>query len=64
MEEESSASDDSDDSESEDDRPRPRETGSNIQPPPMAPQADKVIVKKYDPKQGLINNRIKIVFRF
>lgn len=52
MEEESSSGGSSD-SESEDDRPKTKDTpGPSIQPPPLPPQADKVIVKKYDPKQG------------
>lgn len=50
MEEESSSSDDSDsDSDSEGER---RKGSSAMQPPPMPPQLDKVVVKKYDPKQG------------
>lgn len=50
MEEESS--DSGSDSGSEDDHPKVKEAPAHMQPPPMAPQADKVVVKKYDPKQG------------
>lgn len=54
MEEESSSSD-SDDSTSDkdEDRRRQNEAQGGLQPPLLPPQADKVIVKKYDPKQGM-----------
>jgi len=50
------------DEESSDEEPDDSQREQPPIQPPMPPIPDKVLVKKYDPKQSKISNQIKIVY--